>query len=181
VRCLVPLFAAVHTGIVMASSEEFEAAFRELLPRAYWVAFRVLGNRAEAEEAAAEALARAHASWGRVGGLPWRDAWVLRVTANVAVDICRRRQRPMPARSLAATDEGEVVALRLALSAALATLPRRQREVIALRYLADLTESEVAACLHVSLGSVKRHGYRGMAALRQLLDVPDDGAGLRWT
>jgi RNA polymerase sigma factor (sigma-70 family) len=178
---LVQFFTAVHTGIVMAASADFEAAFREMLPRAYRVAFRVLGNRAEAEEAAAEALARAHASWGRVGGLPWRDAWVLRVTTNVAVDMTRRRQRPMLAGSSSTSDEGELVTLRLALSAALATLPRRQREVIALRYLADLTETEVAACLHVSLGSVKRHGYRGMAALRQLLDVPEDGAGLLWT
>jgi RNA polymerase sigma factor (sigma-70 family) len=165
---------------VVAGCEDFEVVFRALLPRAYRVAFRILGSRAEAEDAAAEALARAHASWSRVGGLAWRDAWVLRVTANVAVDMSRRRPRPVPVRSTTSDDVVELASLRLALAAALRTLPRRQREVIVLRYLADLTEAEVAACLHVSLGSVKRHGHRGMAALRELIG-PTDAAGPAWT
>ena len=61
---------------------EFETAFRELFPRSYRVAVRILGDGADAEDAAAEALARAHASWKKVGTMSYRDAWVLRVTAN---------------------------------------------------------------------------------------------------
>jgi RNA polymerase sigma-70 factor (sigma-E family) len=52
---------------------------------------------------------------------------------------------------------------------ALATLPRRQREVLALRYYAGLSEAEIAEALGISRGSVKSHASRGAAALRDAL------------
>jgi RNA polymerase sigma factor (sigma-70 family) len=68
----------------------------------------------------------------------------------------------------------DVVAMRAALVEALCSLPRRQREALALRYLADLPEAEVAAALGVSAGSVKTHLHRGIAQLRATFDVADD-------
>jgi RNA polymerase sigma-70 factor (sigma-E family) len=55
---------------------------------------------------------------------------------------------------------------------ALATLPQRQREVVALRYYLDLSESDIATALGISRGSVKSHASRGLAALRPLLEDP---------
>ena len=55
--------------------------------------------------------------------------------------------------------------------AALQTLPRRQRECIALRYYSDLSEREIAETLNISPGSVKSHTSRGMAALAMALEV----------
>ena len=52
---------------------------------------------------------------------------------------------------------------------ALAELPRRQREVIALRYYVDLSEAEIAETLGISRGAVKSHASRGAAALRASL------------
>ncbi len=52
------------------------------------------------------------------------------------------------------------------LTGALQAISRRQRQVVALRYLADLTEAEVAASLGISVNSVKKHGSRGIDALR---------------
>ena len=74
-----------------AGDNDFEAVFRELLPTAIAAAQRILGERAAAEDAAAEAFARAYAAWRRVGALPFRDAWILRVTVNQAIDAARRR------------------------------------------------------------------------------------------
>ena len=54
--------------------------------------------------------------------------------------------------------------------AALRQLPPRQREALVLRYYGDLSEAEVATAMKVSAGSVKTHTFRGMAALRQLLE-----------
>ena len=51
-------------------------------------------------------------------------------------------------------------------------LSRRQREVVAMRYLADLPEAEVAAALGCSVGTVKQHASRGLAALRAALADP---------
>ena len=163
---------------------DFDAAFRRLYPRARAVAYRILGEPTEAEDAAAEAFTRALVAWRRVADLPYLDAWVLRVTANVAVDVVRRRRVPVvamdaaPAGGIAgaAAPADELVVLRLALAAALAALPRRQREVIALHFLVGLREDEVARSLGVSVGSVKRHGHRAMAGLRRQL-----GAEWDWT
>jgi RNA polymerase sigma factor (sigma-70 family) len=53
---------------------------------------------------------------------------------------------------------------------ALQQLPRRQREVLALRYYLDLSEAEIADALGISRGAVKSHASRGSAALRPILE-----------
>ena len=58
---------------------------------------------------------------------------------------------------------------RRAVVDALATLPRRQREVMALRYYLDLSERDIAETLGISAGAVKSHASRGATALRTLL------------
>jgi RNA polymerase sigma factor (sigma-70 family) len=154
---------------------DFEEAFPGLLRRAFRVAFRILGNETLAEDAAAEALARAHASWSKVGKLTYREAWVLRVAANVAIDMVRKGRRVVPmadpwsARGPEEADEREAAILRIALVAALGNLPRRQREVVTLHYLEGLSENEIAQCLRVSIGTVKKTNFRARAALRRVL------------
>ena len=54
--------------------------------------------------------------------------------------------------------------------AALRSLPRRQREVLALRYYLDLSEAEIADTLGISAGSVKTHAHRGLATLAERLE-----------
>lgn len=55
----------------------------------------------------------------------------------------------------------------------LATLPRRQREVLVLRYWADLSEREIAETLGISRGSVKAHASRGLRSLETKVDADD--------
>jgi RNA polymerase sigma-70 factor (sigma-E family) len=159
----------VRTG--PSSDEGFEEAFDELFPRAVRLAHRLLGDRAAAEDVAAEAMARAYARWPKVSGLPHRDGWLLKVTTNLAIDRLRRRRPEVWAAP--AADFEEAVELRLALNAALLTLAPRQRQAIALRYLGGLSDKEVALALGISLGSVKTHIHRGLHGLRARL-----GAGL---
>ncbi len=59
--------------------------------------------------------------------------------------------------------------VRVALASALALLPSRQRQVVVMRYLADIPEAEVATSLGVSLNTVKKHASRGVNALRESL------------
>jgi len=56
--------------------------------------------------------------------------------------------------------------------AAVERLPRRQREVLILRYYADLSEAQIAETLQISPGSVKAHAHRGLLALRDLVTDP---------
>ena len=145
---------------------------------AYRVGFRILGDRHDAQDLTQEALARAYARWSRVG--PYDEAWITRVATNLALGHVRAQQRaarrrPDPAPPSAAPET--VVAQRRELVALLQALPKRQREVVALRYLADLPEAEVAAALGCSVGTVKQHASRGLAALRAAVAVGPDPAG----
>jgi RNA polymerase sigma factor (sigma-70 family) len=154
------------------ADDEFQEAFPDLYLTAYRVSYRILGDVARAEDAAAEATARALVSWRRVGRMQHRNGWVARVAGNVAIDEVRRqnRRRDVPETNGGlAADGTEATVLRLALGAAMAELSGRQREVIALRYLADLDEAEVSRALGISVNSVKKHAARGKAALRARL------------
>src|SRR5829696_5033039 len=146
------------------AEESFEAAFKELFVPAYRVARRILGDPGAAEDVAAEALSRAYADWGRVSQLPYRDAWVLRVATNLALNATRRRRLLFPA--VEARRDDDAAATRVTLVGALHRLPARQREVVVLRHLAGLSEPEVAVRLGLSLGTVKTHLRRGHQALR---------------
>lgn len=154
----------------------FEEAFDRLFPRALRLAGRILGDAAAAEDVASESLARAYARWSDLAWEPWLDGWVLRVATNLALDQARKRQPAAPSMAIeVAMDETTV--LRMALAAALARLPRRQRQAVALRYLGDLSDKEVAEAMGVSLGSVKTHIHRGLASLRTRVGQGMEEAG----
>jgi RNA polymerase sigma-70 factor (ECF subfamily) len=149
----------------------FVEAFDALLGRAFRVARRIVPSDQAAEDVAAETMIRAYAHWRRIGDKPWREGWVVRVSTNLAIDAVRK-QRPISDQEV---DEGrspaeqDAVAVRLALAAALRKLPKRQREVVALRYLAGFSEAEAAAALRISSGSVKTHLHRALGSLRSSL------------
>lgn len=148
----------------------FEDAIDGLYLAAYQVAYRILGSRPDAEEVAQEAVARACPRWAKVG--PYARAWVCRVAANLAISAYRRRRLPPPVPAPAFSEDSW--AARLDLVSALGHLSRRQRQVVVLRYLADLPEAEVATALGCSAGTVKAHASRGLAALRGALSPDTD-------
>ena len=160
-------------GKVRGRDTTFEEAFDDLLGRALAAARRILGDTPRAEDVAAEALARTYARWDSVRDLPYREAWVVRVAANLAIDVLRKRQAVVPERFVRSTEDASVD--RLAVLAAVRRLPRRQREVIVLAYLSDVAEADVARVLGISNGTVKTHLHRGLIALRKAMSVDIDG------
>ena len=153
----------------MAGGQSFEERFDELWAIAYRVAYRVLGSRPEAEDAAQEALVRTCLKWRRAEG--HAEPWVATVASRVAIDAWRRRQRRPSESGAALVGDGlALVEDRVQLNEALRSLPRRQREVVVLRYLADLPEATVAAALGCTAGTVKQHASRGLAGLRRQLE-----------
>lgn len=161
-------------GKAAAADVAFEEFFRSNYSRAFGVAVRMLGNAAEAEDAAAEAFSRALVRWRRVGSLDYRDAWVLRVTANVSIDVLRRR-RKLTTTDVPMRDAQADTVERLSLLHELETLPERQRDVLLLRYFGDLSDDDIARCLTMANGTVKSHVHRGLARLRQRFGVEDAG------
>ena len=153
-------------GTTAEGPPEFAAEFDRLFERAYAVARRLLGDPTAAEDVAAEALTRTYVHWSRVRGFDHRGAWVARVATNLAIKAARRRPA---AREAVTADPSDATTLRLALVDALARLPRRQREAVSLRYLADLTIDDVALTLGVSAGTVKQSVHRALRTLRDQL------------
>jgi RNA polymerase sigma-70 factor (sigma-E family) len=151
-----------------AVQRTFEEAFPELFRVAYRAAHRVTGDAGASEDAASEALVRAGLRWRRI-----RDRavpWVVRVATNLAIDHTRRaaRSRQLPPERTAAGADG--IETHVDLYRALKALPKRQREVVVLRYFGDLSEREIARELGMAPGTVKSHASRGLAALRAQLD-----------
>lgn len=151
-------------------NDRFTAEFEELFGVAYRAAYAILGDRSEAEDCAQESLARALVRWRRIEG--YATPWVARVSANHALDKVRRRNR----RRDKALDESTpdpvsiaaeaLVSKRRDLVTALNALPQRQRDIIVLRHLADLSEADVADLMNCSVGTVKSSLSRGLSRLR---------------
>ncbi len=148
--------------------EEFRAFYERMHDRAFRTARRLVGNPAVAEDLSAEALARSFAHWNDVRSHPNPDAWLLRVVGNLAIDHIRRdRSAATALPETVSTDRPDDDAtLHVDLARAVHRLPRRQQEVVVMRYLVDLSEADVASSLGMSTGSVKTHLSRASGRLR---------------
>src|SRR6476469_3093956 len=101
----------------MVGGDGFDEWFDELFPIAARVEWKIVRNDPDAQDLASEACARALARWSKVGPLRYRDAWLLRVTTNLALDQVKRR--PVSAEPRSTLDFAGSVADRLDLVEAL--------------------------------------------------------------
>lgn len=137
----------------------------------------LLRDPGAAEEVVQDAFVAMHSAWKRLKDEDKALAYLRQTVVNRSRSVLRRRvvadrHAPQPDPDVASAEEN---ALRRVegerVMAALRQLPARQREALVLRYYGDLSEAEVAAAMKVSTGSVKTHTFRGMAALRSLLEA----------
>ena len=145
---------------------------------AYGLAFRILRDRALAEDAVQEAFL---AVWRSADGYKRERAkpstWILTVVHRRAVDLVRREERrrgePLesaPEPAVAPVDEDATLReRRAAVQSARTALPGDQRQALELAYYGGLTQSELAERLGVPLGTVKSRMFAGLARLRELL------------
>lgn len=155
----------------------YDAHYARLV-RVAWLLVRDVGR---AEELVQDAFVDLHQRWSRLRS-PADAAGYLHVSVvNRSRSALRHRKvvSSVPTDRPGTEDSSETEALRAferrRVLDGLARLSRRQREVLVLRYFADLSEAETAAALGISRGAVKSHGARGIAALRPLLGGPDEG------
>lgn len=165
--------------------------------RLYTIALRLLGDPADAEEVAQDALVRAYRAMAgyepaRIGDLRLRP-WLASITVNLARNRRRRVADRQPATSLQPmTDAGfdprddgtaDPVAVTTARESAdelarlLLELPEALRSAVVLRHVDGLTVAETAAALGRPEGTIKAQVSRGLGRLRVLLEAGTGGVG----
>jgi RNA polymerase sigma-70 factor (ECF subfamily) len=151
------------------------AAFAELVRRyqamVFSLAWRIVNNRALAEELAQDVFLQLHRNLVHIESGAHVTHWLRRVVAHRAIDLARQHTRrpqasladvPEPAAAFVERDPFMVRRLR----ALIAALPAAPRAVLTLRFQEDLDPSEIARVLEMPLNTVKSHLRRGLAVLR---------------
>jgi RNA polymerase sigma-70 factor (sigma-E family) len=151
------------------TQHQFASFYEQARDDCYRTILAVTGDAGTAEDVTAEAFARAWASWHKVRQHPAPRAWVIRTALNANISSWRRTRREMPLadyHEAAGRDEFNNSAVDPALMTALRRLPRRQREVVALRIFLDLNSATTATVLGIAPGTVMAHMARAMGSLR---------------
>lgn len=135
------------------------------------LAYVLTGDHHAAEDLLQTALTNAATHWGRIRGVP--EPYVKRIMYREQTSWWRRRARrpetamaEVPEQPAQPRDDAEA---RLALRTALLALPPGKRAVLVLRYLEDLSETQVADVLGCSVGTVRSQTHRALAQLRSVL------------
>ena len=161
-----------------------------LAPVVYAQAFRMLGDRAEAEDITQDSLLRLwHAAPDWQVGQAKVTTWLYRVTSNLCIDKMRKRNRQSSDAVPEMPDDGPDIERRLqdraraqALRAALSDLPDRQKQAMVLRHLEGLSNPDVAQIMQISVEAAESLISRGKRSLadalapqKKALGLEDDG------
>jgi RNA polymerase sigma-70 factor (sigma-E family) len=162
---------------------EYADFFEQHHRRALRLAYVMCGDNGNAEDIVAESFARMYPAWQK-GQIEDPVAYLRRTIANLVRGTWRHKEveRRYDARvkvMWAAETPGvdDALVARDAVSLALTSLPPKQRAVVALRYLEDLSEAETASVLDISVGTVKAHASRGLDRLREVMAGMSDATG----
>lgn len=171
--------AVRHEVETPTRDEMLSVLFRLHYPALLRVAVVMLGNREAAEDAVQDAFVALHKNWRSLRDPATAETYLRSAVLNrcrswVRRQVTQRSVRPLVLLStehesaedatLKRDEVGSLVAL-------MRTLPRRQREVLACRYVLELSVSETARLLEISDGSVKAHTHRGIHVLQQRIEV----------
>src|SRR5262249_3654373 len=149
-----------------ARRADFDEFYSSSAARLVRHGYALTGDLAEAQDIAQEAFARAWQRWGAVRDCDSPEAWVRRVATNLAASRWRHiRVARAAAGHVLEQHAPEVSTDTVALVNGLRTLQERQRTVLVLHYMCDLTVDQIAAELDSPTGSVKSWRPRGRIAL----------------
>ncbi|GAA0386250.1 MULTISPECIES: sigma-70 family RNA polymerase sigma factor [Micromonospora] len=151
----------------MRDAAEFDAFYSASVQRVLGQLYAMIGNRAEAEDAVAEAYARAWDRWSSVRECDSPEAWVRRVAYRVAVSAWRKTVNRLRAHRRDATGQRvEATSVdHVAVVTALRRIPTEQRRVVVLHHLVGLSVTEIATEVGSNENTVKTRLARGRRAL----------------
>jgi RNA polymerase sigma-70 factor (ECF subfamily) len=162
------------------TTARFDALYRATASDVFAYVMTLVRDRAAAEDVTAQAFERAYrrqASFDAARGT--QRAWLFGIARNAALDELRRRRRsaalladPADPGGPPADDGGEAAVRRAAVRAALEELPPRERELIALKFHAGLSNAEIAKVLGISVANAGTRVHRAVTRLRKACHAP---------
>lgn len=164
-------------------ADAVDVLIRRHQDRVFGLAFRILGNRADALDAAQEVFVGVFRKAGSFRHQAAFTTWLYRLTVNACTDLGRRRARlpalsvDTPGAEVAVPDAVGAMVGRLDVEAGLRTLALEQRAAVIMRDLYGLTYEEIAEATGAAVGTVKSRIARGRAALARSLAEPEGGGG----
>ena len=167
---------ALMARVARGDERAFQVLARRHLPAMLGLARRILGNAAEAEDVAQEALMRVWTHAPRWQPLALFRTWLTRVVVNLCLD--RKRRAPWVELEAAgdivdpspgATEKAETDERERIVAGAIDKLPARQRSAIMLTYGEGMSNAEVAEILDTSVSAVETLLVRGKQNLRRAL------------
>jgi len=149
--------------------------------RLYTVAFRLLGNRADAEDAVQRTLLKSFAARESYSPAWAISTWLYRILTNVCVDELRRRRPATDVSTVPVSTPSPAGAIsaRVDVGRALQSVPREARVLLALHYVDGLSHRELATIRGISVNTVKSQLARGKAILRETLERGRHGSARR--
>lgn len=147
----------------------FTGLAEEYAGRLYGVAYRMLGHRADAEDAVQRALLKCFAARASYSPRWAVSTWLYRALTNVCIDELRRRRVRHEAPDVHREAGPPPAADRVDLTRALETVPREARVLLALHYVDGLGYGELAKIRGISINTVKSQLARGKAILKKAL------------
>lgn len=164
--------------VAQGDRDALESLLRRHEARVYGLAYRTLGNRADALDATQEVFLRVIRKGRLFRGRSAFSTWLYRLTINLCKDMLRQQARRREVIEEVEAETADIsVAERLDVERALKRLPEDHRVVLVMRDIYGLTYAEIAETLEVPEGTVKSRIARGREALAGLLGELDEQPG----
>ena len=154
-----------------SDDDEFDAFYRDTSRRVVHLVYAFTGDLTVAQDATQEAYAKAWQQWSTVRTHDDPLAWVRTVARRLAISAWRKRTSQERAYERHGTRDatGPPSEDRVAVVAALRTLPEPVREAVTLHYIGDLSIEQIAHETNTPAGTIKARLHRGRAQLAQAL------------
>ena len=156
-------------GCRQGNLSAYESLYAAHSGRMKSIAFHLLGNRPEAEDAVQETFLRIYRAVQSFEGQSKFDAWMYRILINCCYDLARKRQRQAESELSAEPAASSSVPLRIALEKALARIQSSHRMVFWLFEAEGFRHSEIAAIMEIPEGTSRKCLYEAKRDLKRLL------------
>jgi RNA polymerase sigma-70 factor (ECF subfamily) len=160
--------------------EAFTELMRRYQQRVYWVARRIVGTHADADDVAQEAFIKAYQNLGDFRGDSSFFTWLYRIAVNLSLNHVRKhqvmgylRQSDLLSRVLpAASNQGDEIERQETeekLQRVIEHLPEKQKAVFVLRFFDELDYEEISGILKTSVGGLKANYHHALRKVREAM------------